>query len=160
MEKLDYQFQDFLMEVEDEYKDFVHTVHEKLLNEGCKVVVGSSKTNLFSVKYKQGRRGIFNFILRKRSFKASVYVANYAKYPDVLNRLPESMVSQIDKVHYCVNMKEPGECLSKCIGYDFHIRDTHYQKCKFSCFQFNVDDESIPLLLELLENELEARRAV
>ena len=153
-----YQFEDFLMGVKDEYKDFVLTVNEILLQQGCKVSIGSSKTNLFAVKYTQGRRGIFNFMLRKRGFKASVYAANFVQYPKVLDRMPESMVSQIAKVQPCKNMTDPGKCMDKCIGYDFHIRETHYQRCKFNCFQFNVDTESIPFLLELLESELEARR--
>jgi len=158
MEQSDYQFQDFFTQVNDDYKDFVHTVNEKFLQEGCKVKIGSSKTTLFSVKYTQGRRGIFNFMLRKKGLKASVYAANFAQYPDVLDRMPESMVEQIAKVPACKNMAGPGACMDKCIGYDFHIRGTHYQRCKFSCFQFDVDAESIPFLLELLESELKARR--
>ena len=158
MEKTNYQYEDFLMIVDDAYKSFVQSVNEKLLEEGCKVKVGSSKTNLFSVKYTQGRRGIFNFMLRKRSMKASVYAANFAQYPDVLNKLPESMVKQISKSSDCKNFTSPTACWEGCIGYDIPIGEEQYQKCKFGCFQFNVDTESIPHLLELLESELEARR--
>ena len=158
MEKTNYQYEDFLMSVGDEYKDFVHTVNEILLREGCKVKVDSSKTNLFSVKYTQGRKGIFNFMLRKRGFKASVYAANFAEYPDVMNRLPESMVAQISKTPACKNMATPPTCWDGCVGYDIHIGEAQYQKCKFGCFQFDVNSESIPLLLELLESELKERR--
>jgi len=157
MEQLDYQFQDFLMQVNDEHKDFVHAIHERLSKAGCKVKIGSTKTTPFTVKYTQGRKGVFNFMLRKRGFKASVYPHNLAQYPDVLDRMPESMEKQIAKVSQCINIAEPGKCMDKCIGYDFHTRKTHYQKCKFSCFQFNVDAESIPFLTELLESELNAR---
>jgi len=157
MEQLDYQFQDFFMHVSDEYKDFVLNVHERLLQEGCKVKIASSKTVLFSVKYTQGRKGVFNFMLRKKSFKASVYAHSHAKYPDLLNRMPESMVDQFSKAQPCQNMTNPGTCMDRCIGYDFHIRETHYQRCKFGGFQFNVDAESIPFLLELLQSELDAR---
>ena len=159
MAQPDLQFQDFLMQVNDDYQDFVHKVHELLLKDEYKCNVGTSKTALFSIKYTQGRKGIFNFMLRKKGFKASVYAANFAKYLDVLNRLPESMVNQIVKVSSCKNIAEPGTCMGKCIGYDFYIREDHYQKCKFSCFQFNVDAESIPFLLELLQSELDARCA-
>jgi len=47
------EFQNFLMQVSDDYNDFDHTIHERLLQEDCKVKVGSSKTALFSVKYTQ-----------------------------------------------------------------------------------------------------------
>jgi len=159
MEQMNDQFEDFLMSVSDDYKEFVHTVNQILLQEGCKVKVGSSKTNLFSVKYTQGRKGIFNFMLRKRGFKVSVYAANYAKYPDVLNSLPENMVKQLAKTAACKNMDSPPTCWEGCIGYDIHIGEEQYQKCKFGCFQFDVNAESIPYLLTLLESELKERRA-
>jgi len=98
-------------------------------------------------------------MLRKKSFKISVFAGNFAKYPDVLSGLPESMINLLNKAHTCKNMTDPGKCMDKCIGYDFHIGDTHYQKCRFGCFQFNVDSESIPFLLEMIKSELEARRA-
>jgi len=157
MEKTNYQFEDFLMSVGEEYKDFVHAVDKLLREEGCKVKVESSKTNLFSVKYTQGRRGIFNFMLRKRGFKASVYAANFAEYPKVLNSLPQSMVDQIAKAAACKNMLSPPTCWEGCVGYDIPIGGEQYEKCKFGCFQFNVDSESMPYLLLMLESELKAR---
>ena len=159
MDKPVYQFQDFFTSVNDEYKDFVVKVNEILLKEGCKATVGSTKTNPFSVKYKQGRRGIFNFVLRNKSFKASVYASNYAKYSDVLDRLPESMVKQIAKSSDCKNMISPATCWEGCSGYKIHINEDEYQKCSYGCFQFDIDDESMPFLIELLESELKERRA-
>ena len=158
MEQANYQFEDFLMSADEAHTDFVTTIHETLLQEGCKVKVGSSKTNLFSVKYTQGRRGVFNFMLRKKGLKASVYAANFAQYPDVLNRLPESMVQQIAKTSSCKNMLNPPTCWDGCIGYDIPIGNEQYQRCKFGCFQFDVNAESIPFLVELLESELKARQ--
>ena len=158
MEQTNYQFEDFLMSVGEEYKDFVLTVNELLLQEGCKVKIGSTKTNLFSVKYTQGRKGVFNFMLRKRGMKASVYAANFAQYPDVINSLPESMVQQIAKTSDCKNMASPPTCWDGCVGYDIHIGAEQYQKCKFGCFQFDVNAESIPILLAWLQRELKERR--
>ena len=87
-----------------------------------------------------------------------VSAKNCAKYPKVFLGLPQKMIAQIDKAQPCKNMMEGG-CMDKCIGYDFHIGETQYQKCRFGCFQFDVDAESIPFLLELLESELNERRA-
>jgi len=159
MEKTNYQFEDFLMSVSDEHKGFVQEVNDFLLNEGCKVKIASTKTYLFSVKYTQGRRGVFNFMLRKRGMKASVYASNFSQYPDVLNRLPESMVAQVAKSSDCKNFTSPTACWDGCLGYDIPIGEEHYQKCKFGCFQFNVDAESIPFLLEMLKSELKSRDA-
>ena len=152
------QFLEFYHGVSDEYKGFVTTIHEKLLKEGCNVKISSNKTNLFSVKYAQGRKGVFLFMLRKKGLKASVYAGNFAQYPDVLNSLPETMATQIKKSSNCVNVMRPGKCRDRCIGYDINIKEELYQKCKYDCFQFDVDARSIPALLELLESELEERR--
>jgi len=153
----EYQFLEFFMGVSDEYKDFVTTIHERLLQEGCSVKISSNKTNLFSVKYAQGRKGVFLFMLRKKGLKASVYAGNFAQYPDVLNSLPEGMITQIKKSSNCINVMKPGKCRDRCIGYDINIREELYRKCKYDCFQFDVDEQSIPGLLGLLESELEAR---
>ena len=72
---------------------------------------------------------------------------------------PRDEIQQLDKTNACINIETPGKCMAKCKGYDFYIGETHYQKCKFGCFQFDVDEESIPFLLELLKRELEERRA-
>jgi len=69
------------------------------------------------------------------------------------------MVKQIAKASDCKNMSDAPTCWEGCTGYAIPIREEQYQKCKFGCFQFNVDAESIPLLLALLKSELDARRA-
>ena len=157
----EYQFEDFLMSLPDEYKDFVHAVSEMVLQENySNIKIKTSKSYIFSVAYSQPktRRGIVTFYLRKRSFKIMVSAKNCAKYPDVLLSLPEKMVDQLAKGQHCLNMINPGTCMDKCAGYDFHIGEIHYQKCRFGCFQFDVDAESIPFLLKLLESELKERR--
>jgi len=39
----------------------------------------------------------------------------------------------------------------------FHIGNEHYQKCQIQCFQFEVDVESMPYLLKLINCESKAR---
>jgi len=164
MEEINYLYEDFFMNVDNQYKDFVAQVNEMVLQEGySKVAVSTSKTYLFSVKYThpKTRRGIVNFTLRKKKgLMATIFAVNHNKYPQILNGLPEKMVSQIAKKHSCGNITDPGSCMAKCVGYDFYIGETHYQKCRFGCFQFDVDAESVPILLEMLTNELEVRRTL
>jgi len=161
MEKVTYQFEDFLNSVNDDYKDFIMTVNKIVLQENySNIKIGTSKTNLFSVSYSRPktRLGIVNFMLRKRGFKMVISGRNCAKYPDMLLSLPDEMKNQIIKVQDCKNIIDPGTCMDKCIGYEFHIGEDHYQKCRFGCFQFDINNESIPFLLKLLEAELKERR--
>ena len=162
MEQTNLEYQDFFTNVANEYKDFVSKAHELVLASGySKISVGSNKSALFKVKYThpKTRRGIINFTQQKKGLKATILAGKCAEYPDVLDTMPEAMVGKVAKVGNCLNISEPGKCMDKCVGYDFHIRGERYQKCKFGCFQFDVNDESIPFLLEMLECELAARQA-
>jgi len=160
MQETNYQFEDFLMAISEEHKDFALTVNEKLLQEGCKVKIGSSKTNLFSVKYIQGRKGVLNFTLRKKGLTVSIYARSFEQYSDVLNGLHARVIDQIVKAPDCKNLIGPKKCSwAECIGYSIPIGDDLHQKCMYQCFQFSIDIESIPSLLELLESELKARQA-
>jgi len=162
MSKKKYEFEDFLEEFEllewgrGEDKQFIAEFHEALLQRDCKVKITSSKQNPFLLAYTQKRKGVMSLYLRKKGLKARINVNHMQAYPDVLNALPEAMIDQIDKSHVCKNMVGQ-KCWEGCTGYDFHIKDTHYQKCRYECFQFDVVTESMPFLLGLLETELEER---
>ena len=163
MSKAKYQFEDFLEDVNllewvnAEDKKFIIEVNEILSQRDCKVKITSSKTNPFLLAYTQKRKGVLSFYLRKKGLKMRINVNNLEKYPDILNALPETMITQIDKSSACKNMVVGQKCWEGCIGYDFHIGEVHYQKCRFNCFQFDVKTENVPVLLELLESELNAR---
>ena len=154
------QFNDFLLYLNDDQKNFAITINDKLLQEGCKVKITTSKTTLFSVKYTEGRRWLVTFSLRKKGLKVSIYAKNYANYPEVLNTLPPNLQSQIINAPDCKNLVGPKKCSwADCIGYSIPIGGNIHQKCYYQCFQFDVDAESIPSLLGLLDSELKERRA-
>ena len=156
----DYEFEDFLMSVDDEQRDFVLAVNEKLMQEGCKVKISSSKTSIFTVKYTQGRKGILNFVLRKKGLTVSIYARNFEKYPDVLNGLHNSVITQIANAPPCKNLVGPKKCSwADCVGYSIPIGEDIHQKCSYQCFHFNIDAESTPSLMELLNSELKERKA-
>jgi len=162
MSNTEYQFNDFLDflgKVCSEHTSFVMEIHEILLKKDCKVKITSTKAYPFQIAYTmpKTRKGILNFYLRKKGLKVRITLVDPAKHSDILNRLPESMVQQIDKKDACRKIVEGCECLDNCIGFDFHIGETHYTKCRFYCFQFDVDAESIPFFFELLESELKER---
>jgi len=162
MSKTDYQFSDFLGflgQVADDCMGFVIDVHDRLIKVGCKVKITSTKAYPYQLAYTMpnSRKGILNFYLRKKGLKIRITIVDPAIHADVLNRLPEHMVHQIDKKNACRKLVDGSECLDTCIGFDFHIGETHYQKCRFYCFQFDVDAESMPFFLGLLEREIAER---
>ena len=166
MPRAKYQFEDdFLVKVSDEYKSFVTDVHKMLLAKGYKVKIQVTKSMGLRATYSQPKiktvKGIIlYFFFRDDKLMIRIDADNHEKYPDVLNRLPEGIISQIDQANDCVKFADPKKCWQGCIGYDFHIRGKNYQKCYAVCFQFEVDSESIPFLLEMIEYESKERCAV
>jgi len=162
MAKTKYQLEDFLAAVNDGYKNYVTTIHEMLLQRGYKLKVQTTKSYGLHVSYSDPKikvvKGIIAYLLiRDEKLTIRINADNLAEYPDVLNRLPQNMVSQLDNANECIKMKDPQKCWQGCIGYDFYIGEKHYQKCVVNCFVLDVNSESFPFLLELIERESKER---
>jgi len=165
MAKAKYKFEDFFVSVDDNYKDFVMVVHEMLLQKGYRPKVQFTKSNGVQVSYSQPKikvvKGIVVYLwVREEKLMVRINADNHAKYPQVLNRLPENIVSQVSQADDCIKMIDPQRCWQGCMGYDFHIGGKRYQKCYTNCFLLEADPESVPFLLELIESESEERRVV
>ena len=156
---MQYQFEDFLNGVDPAHKKFVIKTHESLLKDSYKVKIESKANGMFvSYSHPKTKRSMLNFLFRKANLMTRLYADNFARYTDLINRLPEKMEKEIAKAPLCKQFINPDECNPKCIkGYDFFIGKNHYQKCRYNCFQFAVNSESIPVLVEFIESERKER---
>ena len=153
-------FEDFLNDVDPRYQEFVRELHGYMLENGCKFKLALAKNGyVASYSYGKPARVVLNFVFRKSGLVARIYGDNVNGYLDFIEALPEALMSVIEKAPACKRFENPPKCSSKCVGYVFAIKGTQYQKCKYNCFMFSVDDESIPFIREFIENELKARRA-
>jgi len=164
MPKAKYQYEDFLAVVSDDCKGFVSAAHEMLLQEKYKPKVQVMKSTGLQLSYAEPKvKGVIGIILlffiHEGRLMIRIYGKNHANYLDVLNRLPEKIVNQIDKADDCKKFIDPQKCWTGCMGYDFRIKEKHFQKCLVNCFQFEVDSESIPDISGLIENESKERCA-
>jgi len=162
MAKAKYQLGDFLALVDSDDRSFVLAVHEMLLQDNCKPKIQVTKSTGLQLSYSQPKIKtaagvILIFFVYEDKLMIRIYGVNHKAYPDVLNRLPEKMVHQIDNAADCIKFADPQRCWKGCRGYDFEIAEKHYQKCLVQCFQFCVDAESIPHLMALITNELRER---
>ena len=165
MPKAKYQLEDFLAIVNDNFRNFATIIHEKLLQDGYKLKIQSTKTYGLHASYRQPKiksvTGIIVYLLvRDGKLMIRINADNHKQYPDVLNRLPENIISQVDKADNCMKKNDPQKCWKGCKGYDFHIGSTHYHKCLLNCFLFDVNSENMPFLIELIEHESKVRVAV
>ena len=153
-------FEQFFETVSPENKPFVQEMHDYLLATGCKVAFELKKNGyLASYKYGKPPRATLNFIFRPHGMLTRIYGEKVGGYPDFLDTLPAAMVESIGKSGDCAQLISGG-CSPKCNGYDFTVKDEHFQKCRYSCFEFLMTEESKPYIKSFIENELQARMAV
>jgi len=156
---MQYRFEDFLTCVDPAFKKFAVGVHESLLRESYKIKIESRASGItVSYSHPKTRRGVLNFFFHKKKLLTRIYADNLARYNNFINRIPERMEKEISKATLCKRLVNQGECNPKCIkGYDFFIGNSRYQMCRYNCFEFEVNAESIPVLTEFIENERKER---
>jgi len=151
-------FDGFVCDVDPRYHGFVRETHEFMLRNGCKLKLSTAKNGyVVSYSHIKGKRAVLNFVFRKIGLIARIYGDNVGQYVGFLESLPDKMKESIEEAPLCKRFEDPPRCNSKCGGYVFSLGGSQHQKCRYSCFMFVVDDESIPLIGAFLENELKMR---
>ena len=164
MPKAKYQYEDFLSVVRDDCKGLVSAVHETLLQKKYKPKLQVMKSTGLQLSYAEPKiKGVIGIILlffiHESRLMIRIYGKNHANYPDVLNRLSEKIVNQIDKADDCKKFIDPQKCWTECMGYDFRIKEKRFRKCLVNCFQLEVDSESMLDISGLIESESKERCA-
>jgi len=159
VEKKEYRFEDFLLDVHPAYQEFVKKTHDDLLHIGYQNKIEMAKSG-FLVSYfgAKTKRAIANFVFRKVGLVVRVYGENVNRYLDFMETLPDSMAKAIDKAPICRRLVNPTACNSRCpMGYDFVMKGKQHKKCRYSGFMFLVNDEHIPFIKTFLEREARER---
>ena len=160
MDKKDLKFEDFLMDVDPAYHEFVTQTHNLLLEAECKVKIELAKSGYLVSYSDKNKRVIANFVFRKSGLIIRIYGDAVNHYNDFIETLPDGMVKAIEKAPVCKRLIDSTKCNSKCrMGYEFILKGTHHQKCQYNCFMFPVNDENIPFINNFLTKELTARSA-
>jgi hypothetical protein len=153
-------FDDFIMSVAPQYQGFAQEINSYLLQNGCMLKMAQAKNGLVvSYQHPAKKRVLMNFVFRKKGLVARVYGEHVGEYPGFLESMPDSMRASIQKAPPCKRFDDPPKCSPKCSGYVFSIDGTQYQKCRYNCFMYEVNDESIPFITAHIEKELAARPA-
>jgi len=153
-------FEQFLEALDANSLDFALSLNDYMINNGCKGTFEEKKSGLLgSYKHTKTKKSVINVLFRKQGLIVRIYGENIGSYSDFLNTLPEKMVQEIERAGACGHLTNNG-CSTKCKGYDFTIRNQHFQKCRYSCFEFLVNDESKEYVKAFVENETQARLAV
>jgi hypothetical protein len=158
MDKKEQLYNAFIAAVDERNHPLIHTIHAFLIQSGCRVEIKpAARENTYVVSYKYQGKVVFSYIFRKAGVLARLYAVNVQDYEIFLETLPEEMKKAIDKASNCKRLLDPTACSPKCsMGYDFHLDDKHYQKCRYNAFQFPLNEENNPFIQSFLEKELAA----
>ena len=153
-------FEQFIEAVDMDNKLFVQDLHNYLLDNGCKATFEEKKSGfLASYKFGKPQRALMNFIFRKKGMLTRIYGERISGYPDFLNALPTEMVKSIKSAGICKKLVNK-TCSPKCVGYSFTIGNEHFQKCRYSCFEFLMTSKSNPYIKSFVKHELTERMTV
>ena len=158
VDKKELKFEDFLMDVNPAYHEFVTRTHDFLRENGCSMKMDVAK-NGYLVSYSdKSKRVIANFVFRKSGLVMRIYGDHARQYNDFMETLPDGMIKAIEKAPVCKRLIDITKCNSRCrMGYSFVLKGTQHQKCQYNCFMFSVSDENIPATSDFLKKELAAR---
>jgi len=158
MPQIKISFEDFIARLDKEALPTAIELHEYLLDNGCKATY-EEKANgglIGSYKHTKTKKVICNQLLNKKGFVIRIYGENINKYNGFLQDMPQDLVDSIEKATPCRRLVSGG-CSPKCRGYDFMIKDKHFQKCRYSCFELFVTQANNQYIKEFVEKELTAR---
>ena len=161
MAKDEVSFEQFLTAVEHPYQGFISDLHNYLVDNDYKVKIELKSSGFFaSYKHSKTKKSILNLLFRKKGLIARVYGENANKYLEFMDTLPEEMVKSIEKALVCKRLINPNDCNPKCsMGYDFSVNGSRFQKCKNSCFMFDINNKNNLYIMSFIENEIKARSA-
>jgi len=164
-----YEYENFLEDarmlewVREENLDKIAQFHNIFTQEGLSLNIKSNKTTPFILNYTNKRKGVFSLYLKEKGLTGILKAHNVADYGDVFTELPNEMIENIQNSPMCKNLArktedEKGCGWKDCFGYDFNIEDVNLQICRYSCFQFEVTDETTAHLEKLALCELTLQR--
>ena len=158
MEKKNYTFDDFIINVNPEYHEYVTRIHELLLKNGCVMKIDPAKSGSLVSYSDKDKRVILNFVFRKSGLVTRIYGDAVNQYIDFIQTLPDSMIKAIVKAPTCKRLIDITKCNQRCrMGYDFMLKDARQIKCRYNSFMFAVNHETAPFIEAFIENELNAR---
>ena len=153
-------FDNFLAAAGAEHEEFINQVHAYLEQNDCAVKFREAANGyVVSYVHKPSKRTVMNYVFRKNMPMLRVYADHTAAYPQLIARLPSAMIDTIKQGGNCSRLIDPAACNSRCLqGFDFLLDGECQQKCRcHMAFTFFLNNETKPYLLEIMENEMQAR---
>lgn len=153
-------FEDFLISVPEEHKSFVSSLHEQLIQQGCKVNIKKAKSG-YAASYQWEKRTVMNWVFRKSGILARIYGDNVGQYEAVISALPVDMQDKMTGSRDCKRLFDPEACSPTCVkGFVYTLNENTYKKCRNDGMFFLLSEETGQHIQKLVTAEVSARQFV
>lgn len=99
-------FKEFLSAVAPEYQAFVEKLNNKLIEQGCDLVIKEAKSG-YAASYQLEKKTVMNWVFRKSGVLARIYGDNAGKYEDIIASLPAEMQKKMTTSRDCKRLIDP-----------------------------------------------------
>ncbi|KMZ52715.1 hypothetical protein [Dorea sp. D27] len=159
MEKEKGSFKEFLAAVAPEQQAFVERLNNKLVEQGCDLVIKEAKSG-YTASYRLEKKTVMNWVFRKSGILARIYGDNAKKYEDTIASLPADMQKKMTSARDCKRLMEPNACSDTCVkGFVYTLNGDTHKKCRNDGMFFLLTDESAEHIAGLVCAEVAARKS-
>ena len=151
-------FEEFLSAVAPEHQEFVEKLNNKLIEQGCGLVIKEAKSG-YTASYQLDKRTVMNWVFRKSGVWARIYGDNAGKYESIITFLPSDMQKKMTTSRDCKRLIDPTACSDTCVkGFIYALNGDIHKKCRNDGMLFRLTDETADHIAELVCAEVAVRR--
>ena len=153
-------FNEFLLAVAPERRVFVEKLNDKLLEQGCELVIKEVKSG-YTATYQMEKKTVMNWVFRKSGILARIYGDNAGKYEDTIASLPADMQKKMITSRDCKRLIDPNACSDTCVkGFIYALNGVTHKKCRNDGMFFLLTNETAEHIAELVCAEVNVRKSV
>lgn len=152
-------FKEFLSAVAPEHQAFVEELNNKLIEQGCDLVIKEVKSG-YAASYQLEKKTIMNWVFRKSGVLARIYGDNAGKYEDTLASLPADMQKKMTASRDCKRLIDPNACSDTCVkGFVYTLNGDTHKKCRNDGMFFLLTNETAEHIARLVCAEVTVRKS-
>lgn len=153
-------FKEFISAVAPEYRAFVEELNNKLIEQGCDLVIKEAKSG-YTASYQLEKKTVMNWVFRKTGILARIYGDNAGKYEDIIAALPTAMQKKMITSRDCKRLIDPNSCSPTCVkGFVYRLNDDTHKKCRNDGMFFLLTKETAKHIADLVCAEVAVRKSV
>lgn len=159
MAKVKASFNEFLSAVAPEHQAFVEKLNNKLIQQGCDLVIKEAKSG-YAASYQLEKKTVMNWVFRKSGVLARIYGDNASKYEDIITSLPADMQKKMTTSRDCKRLIDPNACSDTCVkGFVYVLNGDTHKKCRNDGMFFLLTSDTAEHIAGLVCAEVNVRKS-